>query len=412
MTAKTRHGAALLVLALGAFAIGTAEFIVVGVLDLVADDLRVSVSRAGYFVTAYALGITFGGPIATALTAQLGRRRLLLLAMALFIACNLVTQLSSAMSVLLFTRFIGGTLHGLYVGVASVIAAQLVPPEQRGSGIAMVFGGIAVATVLGVPLGALIAQAAGWRMAFAALAAIGTITLLAMYLAVPRTTAADSSAAFARQARAALAPPVLLMLGLGLLLLGGQFTAFTYLVPFLQKVTGISGEPISAFLLIYGAASAVGVFIGGRMADRDPSRTLLLCSLALLPTLGALYVFGTHPVVVAIALGAWGLAGFGLVPALQLRVISLARCGRDLAATLSASAVNAGIAAGSLLGGWSLARYGVTSIVLLAIVVCALAVPVVIATRRLEPHPSDGHLHTLRGHGNRRAIGLVSRRRR
>jgi DHA1 family inner membrane transport protein len=382
MAASARHGMALWVLALGAFVIGTAEFIVVGVLDLVANDLQVTPSRAGHLVTAYALGITLGGPIATALTARLSRRRLLLLSMALFAACSVVTQLTPAMAVLLLARFVGGTLHGLYVGVASVIAAQLAPPEQRGRGIAMVFGGIAVATVLGVPLGTLVAQAADWRTAFGALAVIGAITLFAMYLLVPGTVAGDSGAGFARQARAALAPPVLGMLGLGLLLLGGQFTAFTYLVPFLQEVTGISGKPISAYLLIYGAASAVGVFVGGRLADRNPSRTLLFCSVALLPTLGALYLFGSRPSVVAIALAVWGLVGFGLVPALQLRVITLARCGRDLASTLSASAVNAGIAGGSLIGGYILAENGANAVLLGAIAVCAIAVPIAAAASR------------------------------
>jgi DHA1 family inner membrane transport protein len=379
----SRSNLALAVLAFGAFSIGTAEFMIVGVLDLVARDLNVSIRASGYLVTAYALGISVGGPVATALTTGLGRKALLAGSLAIFVACNLVTIGGSEIALILAARFIGGTVHGLYVGVASVIAAQLAAEEQRGRAIAMVFGGIAVATVLGVPLGTLAAQSLGWRSTFAALAALGIVTLIAILTLIPNTEQRDNNSAFAAQARAAFAPAVLVMLALGFVLLGGQFTAFTYLVPFLQDVTGIAGEPVSGYLLIYGIASAVGVFIGGRFADQNATATLLACNLLLLPSLGALYWFGASPAVVAVALGVWGLVGFGLVPALQLRVITLAQGGRDLAATLSASAVNSGIAAGSLLGGWSLARHGVSSVMFLALVLTALAVPISAITGRL-----------------------------
>jgi DHA1 family inner membrane transport protein len=250
----------LAVLACAAFVVGTAEFIVVGVLDVVSRDLGVSISVAGYLVMAYALGISIGAPIVMALTTQLERRMLLM----------------------------------------------------------------------------------------------GTLAL---------------------------------MLAVGSLLLGGQFAAFTYLVPYLQDVTRVPRGLISAFLLIYGAASAVGAFVGGRFADRSASVTLISANVLLVPTLGLLYLFGSHLIVAAFALAAWGIVGFGLVPALQLRVISLAGCGRDLAATLSASAANAGIAAGSLIGGEMLEHHGVSSVVLVAIAVCALALPLTWGAQFLKPLP-------------------------
>jgi DHA1 family inner membrane transport protein len=383
------HGGrvALAVLACAAFVVGTAEFIVVGVLDVVSRDLGVSISVAGYLVMAYALGISIGAPIVMALTTRLERRRLLMGILAVFAAANALAVVTSNLHILLAVRFVSGTTHGLFVGVASVVAVSLVPPSQQGRAMAMVFGGIAVATVLGVPLGTLIAQLLSWRAVFAGIVALALMVLLATAMLVP-STASRGASGFGTQARSALAPRVLMVLAVGSMLLGGQFAAFTYLVPYLQEVTRVPRELISAFLLIYGVASAIGAFVGGRFADKSASLTLVSANVLLVPTLGLLYFFGGHLVVAALVLAAWGVVGFGLVPALQLRVISLAGCGRDLAATLSASAANAGVAIGSLIGGWMLERHGVSSVVLVAIAVCALAFPLTWGTQFLKPLPA------------------------
>lgn len=387
MSTISRGSAALAALGVAAFVFGTAEFVVVGVLDLVARDLHVSVSTAGQLVMAYALGISIGGPIVTAATSRLERRTLLVAALIIFILANVVMTVAHDFGVLLLARFIPGAMHGLFVGVASIAAAQLVPPGQQGAAMSKVFGGVAVATVLGVPLGTFVAQALGWRVAFVGIIALSAVALVGVYAWIPASGRRNGASA-KEQARSAFAPRVLAMLGTGMILMGGQFTAFTYMAPYLGEITGVSGRMISAFLLAYGAASAVGMFVGGGLADRNAVRTLIVANVLLIITLGALYLFGSIPAFTAVALGAWGLVGFGLVPSLQLRVVSLAGSGADLAATLSASAINVGIAAGSLIGGWVLARYGADSVVLLATALCAVALPGTVATRYLQlPRP-------------------------
>ncbi|MEV0521999.1 MFS transporter [Streptomyces sp. NPDC050439] len=249
--------AALAALALGAFVIGTAELVVVGVLHLIADDLHVSVGSAGLLVTAYALGIAFGGPLATALTIRRGRRQVLAGTLVVFLAGNLLALVSTAFGLLIVARTLTGTVHGLFIGVASAVAAGLVPAERRGQAVSMVFGGIAVSTVLGVPLGTLVGQAWGWRAAFAGILALAVVALVAVLLWVPPVSGGGSGG-LAAQARHAFAPRVLAVLGTGLLLMGGQFTAFTYLAPYVEDVTHVPGAAVSAFLLIFGVASAAG----------------------------------------------------------------------------------------------------------------------------------------------------------
>jgi MFS transporter, DHA1 family, inner membrane transport protein len=379
-----RRRAALVTLGLAAFVLGTAEFVIVGVLDLVARDLRISIATAGHLVMAYALGISIGGPVVTALTVRMDRRRLLAMALSVFVVTNLTMALSSEQYLLLVARFVSGAMHGLFVGVASIAATELVPENQRGRAMSMVFGGIALATVLGVPAGTYVAQLVGWRACFIVVAALALLSLCATCIFLP-TGGQRHRGELIAQAKNALAPPVLAMLGIAMLVIGGQFSAFTYMAPYLKGITGASAESIGIYLLLYGAAGAAGMFAGGTFADRNSPRTLIIANVLLLPTLATLYWFGTMPLVTATALAAWGFVSFSLVPALQLRVVTLARCGADLAATLSASAVNVGIAVGSLIGGWSLTSYGLGSVVLLGLVLCVAALPATIASRNLAP---------------------------
>jgi MFS transporter, DHA1 family, inner membrane transport protein len=374
--------AALVTLGFTAFVLGTAEFVIVGVLDLVARDLRVSIATAGHLVMAYALGISFGGPIVTALTVRMNRKWSLSAALLIFIAVNLLMALSSEHYLLLGARFGSGAVHGLFVGVASIAAMELVPSSQRGRAMSMVFGGVALATVLGVPVGTYIAQLAGWRAGFLVISALALLSLCATLIFLPRSDQRRGPG-FVAQVKNAFAPRVLAMLGVALLVIGGQFSAFTYMAPYLKGVTRASAESIGLYLLLYGAAGAAGMFAGGKFADRNPIRTLIIVNVTLLPTLAILYWFGSVPLVAAAALAVWGFLSFALVPSLQLRVVSLARCGADLAATLSASAVNVGIAIGSLIGGWALTNYGLDSVVLLGLALCVVALPATIASRNL-----------------------------
>jgi DHA1 family inner membrane transport protein len=375
---------ALGALGLGAFTVGASELVVVGILDPIADDAGVSISAAGALVTAYALGIAVGGPIVTALTARFDRRRVLRLALAAYVAGNLLTAVTASFGLLVAARAATGTIHGLFVGVATVIAAGLAEPGREGRAVAIVFGGIAISTVIGVPLGTLIGQSFGWHATFVATVVLGAVALALVFGLVPGVQARGSGR-LTDEARAALTLPVISILGVGFLIIGGQFTALTYLGPFLDRVTGISGGAIGAFLLVFGIATAAGTFASGRAADRSAAGTLIVANAGLAAMLFALYLVGPVPALAALALIGWGLVGFGLVStALQLRVINLAGRGGDIAASLGASAANAGIATGALVGGQVVAGRGVHEVALVGAGILALALPATVASRSLR----------------------------
>ncbi|HMG65131.1 MAG TPA: MFS transporter [Streptosporangiaceae bacterium] len=379
-----RPGLVLASLFLGTFVLGSAELVVVGVLNRIAADLSVSVSTAGTLVTAYALGICVGGPALTAVSIRFGRRGLLLVTLAAYILGNVGLVAAASFGEMLAARAITGSLQGLFIGVAFAIGTSVVPPERMGWAISTVFGGIAVSTAVGVPLGTLIGQEFGWRAAFGSIAALGVIALVALAAMIPPVRNRGVGGMRA-QAPHALAPRVLAVLATGFLIMGGEFAALTYLTPFLQQKTGITGSLISVFLLAYGAANAAGTFIGGRAADRNASVTLAVSTVILVAALGLLYLAGSVPALVIVALLVFGLAGFGLVPSLQYRTVSLAGPGGDLASTLPASAVTGGIAVGSLIGGWALAHHGPAAPVLTGAIICAIAIPAAIATMWLRP---------------------------
>jgi MFS transporter, DHA1 family, inner membrane transport protein len=344
----------------------------------------VPIATAGHLVMAYALGISIGGPAVAVLAVRVDRKWSLAAALLTFAAVNLVMGLSSEIYLLLVARFVSGAAHGLFVGVAAIAAAELVPPNQRGRAMSMVFGGIALATVLGVPAGTYVAQLAGWRACFMSVAVLALLSLCAVLVLLPRSNQRRVGG-FTYQLKSAFAPSVLAMLGIGMLLIGGQFGAYTYMAPYLKGVTGASAGSIGMFLLVYGAAGAVGMFAGGKFADRNAIRTLIIGNAMLLPTLATLCWLGTIPEVTAVALAVWGFLSFALVPSLTLRVVRLAGCGADLAATLSASALNVGIAVASLTGGWALTHYGVDSVVWMALTLCTAALPATFASRNLGP---------------------------
>ncbi|MEV8320528.1 MFS transporter [Streptomyces sp. NPDC059900] len=390
---ETRNKLALGALGLGAFVIGTAELVIVGVLNLIADDLDVSLSTAGLLVTAYALGISIGGPIVTAATIKVPRRTLLWGALVVFVLGNLAAVFAGVFGLLVVARVLCGALHGLFLGAASAVATSLVAPEHRGQAVGLVFGGISVSTVLGVPLGTLLGQNLGWQATFAGVVVLGLIALVVIMVWVPSVPSTGSTD-LASQARHAFHPRVLAMLAAEVLLMGSQFIAFTYLAAFLEDVTGIEGAAVSAFLMIFGVFSAIGTIAGGRFADINASRTLLVGNSVLIVALLGLYFFRESPLLVGIALAAWGIVGFGVTPSLQLRVISLAGEGADLGATLGASAANVGVASGAAVGGWALASFGIGDVPLTALVFSVIALPAVWATRFLKapvaPGPAAG----------------------
>ncbi|MFE7188151.1 MFS transporter [Kitasatospora sp. NPDC057595] len=377
---------AFLSLALVAFVVGTSEFVVVGILGPIADGLGAGLGTAGLLVTGYALGISLGGPALTALTLRLPRRTLLLGALAAYVAASAGAAAAGGIGVLLAARCVAGLAHGVIVGAATSVAVSLAGPGRQGRAISLVFGGISVATVLGVPLGTLVGQWLGWRAALTAVAVLGALALLAVRRTVPPTAAMGASS-LAGQLRGALSRPVLAVLGTAVVLFTGQFTAYTYLAGYLEDVTGVGGRFVGGYLLAFGTAAAVGTFVGGRCADRRAAATLTAGCAGLTVALLALHLCGRSGAAAAVLVACWGLAGFGLVPALQSRIVELAGPGGDFAATLGVSAANAGIAAGAALGGWTVTAHGVGTVVPLGAAICLAALLAVAAGARLRPAP-------------------------
>jgi DHA1 family inner membrane transport protein len=382
-----RANLALTTLFLGMFVMGSTELLVVGVLDLIATDLGVSIPAAGALVTAYALGLAIGGPILTAVTIRLDKRTALVGALALFVVANVVAVLSAGYGVLLVTRTLTGALQGLFIAAAFAAGTAVVPPERMGRAIAVVISGTAVSGALGVPLGTLVGQALGWRGSLVAAVAFAVVALVGTPACVPSVPATGGGAG--SQARHAFAPRVLALLGLTALVFASVYATLTYVVPFLQTVTGVSGAAISVFLLAYGAATAVGSYGGGRFADADAARTLLAACIGLAACLLTLRLVATTAVAVAIVLLAVGLFAMGMAPSLQYRVVSLAGPGGAFAQSLPASAANVGIASGSFIGGLTVTGFGVSATVVAGLAIAAIAVPVAWATSFLQP-PTTG----------------------
>lgn len=382
--ARSQGNLVLLILFLGTFTMGSAELLVVGVLNLIATDTEVTISATGTLVTAYALGQAIGGPVLTALTVRFSRRLVLQTAMAVYVAATALIAFSSEFGVLLFARVLTGALQGLFVAVAITIGINVVPRERMGQAMSVVIGGFAVSVAFGVPLGTLVGQLVGWRGGFIGVVLIGILVLAATLVFVPGVQSSAASG-FRSQVRHALHPRVVAVLGFAVLLFAGQFAVLTYLEPYLADVTGIAGGLVSAFLLVFGVANALGTFVGGRLADRNATSTMMACGLVLVVALGALTFVGSMPVLTAVVLGVWGLAGFAAVPSVQYRVTALAGPGGDLAASLPASALNAGIAIGALLGGLTLTSGGLNAITVTGLVICAVTVPVAWATGFLKP---------------------------
>jgi MFS transporter, DHA1 family, inner membrane transport protein len=374
---------ALAALFAGMFALGSAELLVVGVLDLIAADLRVSIPSAGTLVTGYALGLAIGGPALTALTIRLDKRMVLVGTLVLFILANLVAVLTADYGPFLAARVVAGALQGLFIAAAFATGVAIVPPERIGRAIAVIVSGVAVSAALGVPLGTLVGQSLGWRGSFTAIVVLTAHTLIATLALVPSVPSTGGGAG--SQARHAFAPRVIAVLVLNCLVFASLYAALTYIVPFLQSVTGVSGALLSVYLLAFGVATAVGSFGGGRFADRNAARTVVVGSVGLAVCLLALNLVGTVASLVVLVLLAWGVFAFGMVPSLQYRVVTLAGPGGGLAQSLPASAANIGIALGSLAGGTAIANFTTTAAVTTGLIIAVVTIPVAWATSYLKP---------------------------
>ncbi|WP_372814121.1 MFS transporter [Paenibacillus sp.] len=352
---KKRSILALLALAASAFAIGTTEFISVGLLPLIAEDFQISASTSGLTVTLYALGVTLGAPILTSLTSSVSRKSLLLWIMIVFIAGNSLAAAADGIVVLLIERVISALSHGIFMSIGSTIAADLVPENRRASAISIMFSGLTVATVTGVPLGTFIGQQFGWRAAFIAIVAVGILALIANLLLIPSDLRAGTKALLRDQLKLVTNGRLLLAFAITALGYGGTFVVFTYLSPLLHDITGFKEKTVVAILLGYGIAIAIGNMIGGKAANRKPVAALFY--MFAFQSLVLFLLTFTAPFKTAglVTIFFMGLLAFMNVPGLQVYVVMLAERfapnAKDVASAVNIAAFNAGIAIGAYLGG-------------------------------------------------------------
>lgn len=347
---------ALLALTLGAYAIGTTEFVIVGLIPTIAADLGVTLPSAGLLVSLYALGVAVGAPVLTALTGRVPRKTLLVALMLLFTLGNLIAWMAPGYGSLIVARVLTGLAHGVFFSIGSIIATSVVPKEKAASAIAIMFTGLTVALVTGVPLGTFIGQHLGWRATFLAVAALGVIALIGSLLFVPRNLQRSEPATFGQQLSVLAQPRLLLVYAITALGYGGTFLSFTYLASILQDVTGFSANAVSGVLLVYGVSVAIGNLWGGRLADRrGPIPALKLIFGLLAAVLFVLTFTAYNTWLVLLTVLALGAVAFGNVPGLQVYVVKQAQRfapqAADVASGLNIAAFNVGIALGASLGG-------------------------------------------------------------
>jgi DHA1 family inner membrane transport protein len=375
---------ALYALALAAFAIGTTEFVVVGLLPTTAADLSVSVPTAGLLVTGYALGVALGGPVITSAARRL-RHKKTLIGLALFFAAgHLVMASAPNFAMLIAVRLLTASAHGAFFGLGSVVAASVVRPDQRGRAISIMMTGVTSANVIGVPGGTFIGQHTSWRVVFLIVALIAGAAALAVKVTVPATAGARLDGA--EQAAPVDWRPVCLALVTTVIGYGAIFIPFTFFSPYLTRITGLPLGTVTLLLLVFGIASAMGTIIGGPAGDRWPTLAVPAALLGLTAVLLGVWQ-GAHVgwLVTLLMLG-WGLTGFALVPLMQSRVVGLAG-GGAFASTLNIAAFNIGTAGGAALGGILVANGRLGTLPVIAAVLTATAAALAVLNNRAVQHP-------------------------
>jgi DHA1 family inner membrane transport protein len=341
---------ALVALAAASFCIGTTEFVIMGLLPNVARDLGVTIPQAGLLVTGYALGVVVGAPIVAALVVAVPRKRALLGMVVVFAIGNALCAIAPNYAALLGARVVTAFCHGAFFGIGSVVAAQLVAPERRAQAIALMFAGLTLANVLGVPFGTALGNAAGWRSTFWAVAAIGVLAALAVALWVPRSIVMSHPDLHA-ELRVVARPQVIFAMAISVFASASLFSVFTYITPLLEGVTRLTPWQVTLALLIFGAGLTVGNLGGGRLADWKLMPSLIGATIAVALVM-LLFAWTSRWIGAAfVTLFVWGILAFAMVPLLQLRIVDEAADAPNLAATLNQGAFNLGNALGAWIGG-------------------------------------------------------------
>ncbi|MCO6006981.1 MFS transporter [Actinoallomurus purpureus] len=352
---------ALLALAIGAFGIGTTEFVIMGLLPEVATDYSVTIPTAGLLVTGYALGVLIGAPLMTVLGTRITRKRMLMLLMALFTVGNLTSALAPSFGVMFAGRIVTSLAHGAFFGIGSVVAADLVPPQKKAGAIATMFTGLTVANVVGVPLGTLVGQHYGWRVTFLIVAALGVAGFAGIARLVPEQPR-PQGVHLRHELNAFRNTQVLLAMAMTVLGFGGVFAAITYIAPMMTHIAGFGDASVTWLLVLFGLGMVGGNLLGGRYADRRLMPMLYVTLGALALVLALFTVTAHHKIAAAITIALIGALGFATVPPLQKRVLDQAAGAPTLASAVNIGAFNLGNALSAWLGGMVIAAgFGYTA---------------------------------------------------
>jgi DHA1 family inner membrane transport protein len=385
--AKQSFPISILSLTLGAFAIGMTEFVIMGILPNVAEDLHVSISQAGQLITTYALGVAVGAPILTILTHRLPQKMLLCLLMILFVIGNGIAVIAPNYTILMGARMITALTHGTFFGVGAVIASNLVRPDKRAGAVSIMMAGLTIANIIGVPIGTFIGQNLGWRASFGAIAIMGVIAFFGILVFIPHIRQEEGSS-LVKQIKALAQSKLLLVLLIGALGNAGLFTVFTYITPMLEQITGFAEHSVTWILVLFGCGVTIGNIVGCKLADWKLMPTILGLYFTISVIL-AIFTFTVHnPIAAVITIFLWGAASFAVMPGLQVRIMNLAQEAPALASTSNHSAGNLGNSAGAFLGGWIITHMGLSSLPWMGSLLVAVGLVLAIAVYVNEQKPS------------------------
>ena len=380
----------LLALAVSAFAIGTSEFIIMGLLPDLARSLQVSIPKAGTLVSGYALSVTLGSPLVALALSRIDRKRALLILMGMFTVGNLTCALAPTYALLLCARILTALSHGAFFGIGSIVASHLVPKSERAQAITLMFSGLTLANVLGVPAGTALGQAFGWRSAFFVLVPVGLVAAFGLLRLIPSQP--PEAMHLRHEFRAVLRPSVQLVLALSTLSSVSLFCVFTYIAPILEKVTHLTPHAVTWMLVVFGIGITLGNLAGGRLADWRQMPTILGGILLLIVIFFAMPLFDRSLVPAVAIIFIWGFVHFVSNAPLQARIVDQAKGAPNLASTLNQGAFNLGNALGASLGGLVLTTgLGYQRLSLASAIVAILSLVVALIARSVERResPSD-----------------------
>lgn len=360
-----KYPVAIWMLAIGAFAIGMSEFVIMGLLPNIARDFDVTVSQAGQLITGYALGVAIGGPILVMLTIKWNRKYLLLVLMGIFILGNIAVSLSPNYGLMMTSRIITSLAHGSFFGIGSILAASMVNPEKRASAMALMFMGLSLSNILGVPFGTLVGQNFGWQMTFMIISIIGVLALIGIIIFVPMRRETVKSSVL-KELKILKEKRLWLTLAVTLFGFSSVFAYFTYISSTLTDVSHVPENLISYLLIIFGVGVTLGNIVGGKLADWNLNKALKIIFVVFILYFILLYFVQTSGILMVAGIFFFGLIGFSMSPSLQFKSTLISKDAPTLASTLNQSAFNLGNALGAFIGGVVVTNLPLASLSLIA----------------------------------------------